>query len=64
MRGLWWPLRIHDLPFRLVTQDRLQFAARIEHAAGDRDPSVSGDRGPGVSGDRGGNGHRASGGTP
>lgn len=33
VRGLWWPLRIHDLPFRLVTQDRLQFAARIERAA-------------------------------
>jgi len=31
--GIEWPLRIHDLPFRLVTQDRLQFAARIEHAA-------------------------------
>jgi SAM-dependent methyltransferase len=30
--GLEWPLRIHDLPFRLVTQDRLQFAAKIEHA--------------------------------
>ncbi|MEJ7732584.1 MAG: class I SAM-dependent methyltransferase [Polyangiaceae bacterium] len=30
VRGLWWPLRIHDLPFRLLTQDRLQFAARIE----------------------------------
>jgi SAM-dependent methyltransferase len=30
--GLEWPLRIHDLPFRLVTQDRLQFVARIEHA--------------------------------
>lgn len=28
--GLTWPLRIHDLPFRLITQDRLQFAARIE----------------------------------
>ena len=28
--GLTWPLRIHDLPFRLVTQDRLQFVARIE----------------------------------
>jgi SAM-dependent methyltransferase len=27
--GLTWPLRIHDLPFRLVTQDRLQFAAGI-----------------------------------
>lgn len=25
-----WPLRIHDLPWRIVTQDRLQFAARIE----------------------------------
>ncbi|WP_437916867.1 methyltransferase domain-containing protein [Sorangium sp. So ce302] len=32
--GLEWPLRIHDLPFRLVTQDRLQFAARIERLAG------------------------------
>lgn len=30
--GLTWPLQIHDYPFRLVTQDRLQFAARIEHA--------------------------------
>lgn len=30
--GLEWPLRIHDLPFRLITQDRLQFAAKIEHA--------------------------------
>ena len=29
--GLEWPLRIHDLPWRLVTQDRLQFTARIEH---------------------------------
>jgi SAM-dependent methyltransferase len=28
--GLTWPLQIHDYPFRLVTQDRLQFAARIE----------------------------------
>jgi ubiquinone/menaquinone biosynthesis C-methylase UbiE len=26
-----WPLQIHDYPFRLITQDRLQFAARIEH---------------------------------
>jgi SAM-dependent methyltransferase len=32
--GLTWPLRIHDYPFRLITQDRLQFAARIEHARG------------------------------
>ncbi|AUX22917.1 hypothetical protein SOCEGT47_034330 [Sorangium cellulosum] len=31
--GLEWPLRIHDLPFRLVTQDRLQFAARVERVA-------------------------------
>jgi SAM-dependent methyltransferase len=30
--GLEWPLRIHDLPWRLITQDRLQFAAKIEHA--------------------------------
>jgi SAM-dependent methyltransferase len=28
--GLDWPLQIHDYPFRLVTQDRLQFAAAIE----------------------------------
>jgi SAM-dependent methyltransferase len=30
--GLEWPLRIHDLPWRLITQDRLQFAAKIQHA--------------------------------
>lgn len=30
--GITWPLRIHDPPFRLVTRDELQFAARIEHA--------------------------------
>lgn len=30
--GITWPLRIHDAPFRLVTRDELQFAARIEHA--------------------------------
>jgi SAM-dependent methyltransferase len=36
--GLEWPLRIHDLPFRLVTQDRLQFAARVERAGGGRAP--------------------------
>ncbi|EYF02612.1 class I SAM-dependent methyltransferase [Chondromyces apiculatus] len=30
--GLTWPLRIHDLPFRLLTWDSLQFAARIERA--------------------------------
>jgi ubiquinone/menaquinone biosynthesis C-methylase UbiE len=30
--GLEWPLRIHDLPWRLITQDLLQFAAKIEHA--------------------------------
>ena len=29
--GLEWPLRIHNLPWRLVTQDRLQFTAKIEH---------------------------------
>lgn len=28
--SLDWPLQIHDYPFRLITQDRLQFAARIE----------------------------------
>lgn len=31
--GLSWPLRIHDLPFRLITQDRLQFAARVERVS-------------------------------
>jgi len=25
-----WPLRIHDLPWRLLTRSELQFAARIE----------------------------------
>jgi ubiquinone/menaquinone biosynthesis C-methylase UbiE len=25
-----WPLRIHDAPFRLITRDELQFAARFE----------------------------------
>lgn len=30
--GLEWPMRIHDLPWRLVTWDRLQFTGRIEHA--------------------------------
>ena len=30
--GLDWPLQIHDYPFRLVTRDELQFAARIERA--------------------------------
>jgi SAM-dependent methyltransferase len=29
--GLDWPLQIHDYPFRLITQDRVQFAARVEH---------------------------------
>jgi SAM-dependent methyltransferase len=28
--GLEWPLQIHDYPFRLVTQDRLQFAAAVQ----------------------------------
>lgn len=28
--GLTWPLQIHDFPFRMITQDRLQFVARIE----------------------------------
>jgi hypothetical protein len=31
--GLDWPLKIHDLPFRLVTRSELQFAARIERTA-------------------------------
>lgn len=35
--GLEWPLQIHDYPFRLVTRDELQFAARIEHAAALKD---------------------------
>lgn len=29
---LTWPLRIHDLPFRIVTRSEFQFAARVEHA--------------------------------
>jgi SAM-dependent methyltransferase len=29
--GIEWPLQIHDYPFRWITQDRLQFAARVEH---------------------------------
>jgi SAM-dependent methyltransferase len=28
--ALTWPLQIHDYPFRLITQDRLQFAATLE----------------------------------
>ncbi|WP_437737891.1 class I SAM-dependent methyltransferase [Sorangium sp. So ce1335] len=42
--GLEWPLRIHDLPFRLVTQDRLQFAARIERAGAERTAGAEGAR--------------------
>ena len=30
--GVTWPLQIHDYPFRLVTRDELQFAARVTHA--------------------------------
>jgi SAM-dependent methyltransferase len=30
--ALTWPLQIHDYPFRIITQDRLQFAACIEPA--------------------------------
>ena len=29
---LRWPLRIHDLPWRVVTRSELQFAALVEHA--------------------------------
>jgi SAM-dependent methyltransferase len=28
--ALEWPLQIHDYPFRVVTRDALQFAARVE----------------------------------
>ena len=28
-----WPLRVHDLPFRIVARDRLHFAAAIERRA-------------------------------
>ena len=28
--GLDWPLQIHDFPWRLITQDRLQFVAKIQ----------------------------------
>jgi SAM-dependent methyltransferase len=31
-----WPLRIHDLPWRVITRSELQFAARIEHNNGGR----------------------------
>jgi hypothetical protein len=37
--GLEWPLQIHDFPFRLVTQDRLQFAAAVERV--ERAPSAA-----------------------
>lgn len=30
--GLTWPLRIHDLPFRVITRDEYQFAAAVTHA--------------------------------
>ena len=33
--GLQWPLRIHDIPFRWITRDEVQFAARIERARHD-----------------------------
>ena len=29
--GLTWPLQIHSFPFRLLTGDRIQFAASVEH---------------------------------
>ena len=29
--ALEWPLRVHDLPFRLITRDTYQFAAAITH---------------------------------
>ncbi len=32
--SLRWPLRIHDLPWRMVTRSELQFAAFVEHAHG------------------------------
>ncbi len=32
LRSLCWPLRIHDLPWRLVTRSELQFTALIERA--------------------------------
>jgi SAM-dependent methyltransferase len=37
--GLDWPLQIHDFPFRLITQDRLQFAARVERVTTARNAS-------------------------
>ncbi len=33
--GQSWPLRIHDPPFRWITQDRLQFVATVEHQGRD-----------------------------
>ncbi|MBI4956140.1 MAG: class I SAM-dependent methyltransferase [Myxococcales bacterium] len=38
LRRITWPLRIHDLPWRLVTRSELQFAALVEHAALRRAP--------------------------
>jgi hypothetical protein len=32
IRQLEWPLQVHGLPYRLVTGDRVQFAARVERA--------------------------------
>ena len=31
--SLEWPLRVHDLPFRILTRDAYQFAAALERAA-------------------------------
>jgi ubiquinone/menaquinone biosynthesis C-methylase UbiE len=34
---LVWPMRIHDAPFRYVTRDEVQFAARIERIASEKE---------------------------
>ncbi len=41
-----WPLRIHDLPWRLLTRSELQFAALIEHGPTEPHESVSGEETP------------------
>jgi ubiquinone/menaquinone biosynthesis C-methylase UbiE len=40
-----WPLRIHDLPWRLVTRSELQFAAFVEHAPWVPPETVAGEEG-------------------
>jgi len=41
-----WPLRIHDLPWRLVTRSELQFAALVEHAPARQPETVAREEAP------------------